>query len=267
MKFKLIEHKPILCEDRTADLTDAAPLRPSDASISQKRENLYRALEHTQAFLHKRQDPSEAMASLRRFYPAPKFIVESHPRMLTRTGLSQLDAFYCAMIPPLTRTALSQQWGVNPKLDTLARMAGFLRTLYVGVHEERFYLVLLNRQGRLIRAAMLQKGAVDSAPFYLGQLLETALTEGAQFIVLAHNHPRGTRRPSREDLACTLKALNAVAPLRIPLLDHVIVVRDGAVSIRESGLIPDLLWTAPAQNSAIVRGWLDTETLTDEHKT
>ena len=103
---------------------------------------------------------------------------------------------------------------------------------------------------------MLQKGEVDNAPFYLGQLLSTALMEEARYIVLAHNHPGGTRQPSREDLACTLRALNAVAPLKLPLLDHVIVVRDGAISLRASGAIPELLWTAPAPNSRIVREWL-----------
>ena len=264
MKFKLIEHRPILKEDPVEALLDAPPLKPSQAPLDDKRERLFCAVEHTQAFMHKKGGTEDVMANIRRHYPAPKFFIEGSRQTLTRTGLSDLDAFYYAMIPSLTRTALSQQWGMNPKLDSLTRMADFLRTLYVGVHEERFYLILLNRQGRLIRAAMLQKGAVDSAPFYLGQLLETALRENAQYMVLAHNHPRGTRRPSKEDLMCTLRTLNAVAPLKIPLLDHIIVVRDGAVSIRESGLIPAILWTAPAPNTAIVKNWLDGETLLDE---
>ena len=261
MKLKLIRQKPIVRTELPEIPPDTPPLTPSDAPLEAKREALYRAVGRAQAFMHRRQPQEETLANIRRLYPAPVYFVESSPQVMTRTGLSSLDAFYYSMIPALTRTTLSQQWGMNPKLDTLSRMAAFLRTLYVGVHEERFYLILLNGQGRLIRAAMLQKGAVDSAPFYLSQLLTTALTEGAKYIVLSHNHPRGTRRPSREDLACTLRALNAVAPLGIPLLDHIIVVRDGAVSIRETGLIPANLWTPPAQNSAISRNWLDAETL------
>ena len=53
---------------------------------------------------------------------------------------------------------------------------------------------------------------------------------------------------------CTLRALNAVAPLKIPLLDHIIVVRDGAVSIRESGMIPAILWTLQAPEQPHGRG-------------
>ena len=262
MKLKLIEHKRIL-QSEPAPADDAAPLPgPSGLSMDEKRENLYRAIGRAQAFMH-REDQGGVMDALRRLYPAPRYFVESSRQTMTRTGMGDLDAFYYAMIPALTRTSLSQRWGMKPRLDTLTRMARFLRALYVGAHEERFYLILLNGRGSLIRAAMLQKGAVDSAPFYLSQMLTTTLTERAKYIVLAHNHPRGTRRPSKEDLMCTLRALNAVAPLKIPLLDHIIVVRDGAVSIRESGMIPDILWTAAAGNNRIVRDWLDTETLVD----
>ena len=263
MKLKLIDQKPIVRTEPPKIAPDTPPMLPSDAPLEEKRERLYRAVERAQTFMHSHQPQDETLSGIRRLYPAPKYFLESSRQTMTRTGLSELDASYYAMIPALTRTTLSQQWGMNPRLNTLSRMSAFLRTLYIGVHEERFYLILLNGQGKLIRAAMLQKGEADSAPFYLNQLLATALTEGAKYIVLSHNHPRGTRRPSREDLACTLRALNAVAPLGIPLLDHIIVVRDGAVSIRESGLIPEILWRPPMVNSAMVRNWLDAETLRD----
>ena len=256
-------HRPIGAI-RPADNADAPMPEPSSAPMEEKRERLYDAIEAAQAFMHKRADVSDVMGDIRRYYPAPRYFIESGRQATRRVGITDLDGFYYALIPALTRTSLSQQWGVHPRLDTLSRMTSYLRTLYVGVHEERFYLILLNGRGALIRAAMLQKGAVDSAPFYLGQLLTTALTEGAKYIVLAHNHPRGTRRPSKEDLVCTLRALNAVTPLRMPLLDHIIVVRDGAVSIRESGLIPEVLWTACGQGSIIARKWLDKETLVEE---
>lgn len=264
MKLRLIENKRILRSDPVPTDAEAQLPAPSGLSLDEKRENLYRSIERAQRFMHKKEDQSERMARIRRLYPAPGYFVESSRHAMTRTGLTDLDAFYYAMIPALTRTGLSQLWGMNPMLDTLTRMCGFLRTLYIGAHEERFYLVLLNGHGRLIRAAMLQKGAVDSAPFYLGQLLSTALNDGARYVVLSHNHPRGTRKPSREDLMCTLRALNAVAPLKLPLLDHIIVTQDCAVSIRESGLIPELLWTAPAQDSRIVQNWLDAEMLVDD---
>ena len=235
----------------------------SDAPCAVKRERLYAAIEDAQATLHKKVPPDAVMAQIRRWFPEPAYFIESSRQGMRKAGLSQLDACYYALIPNLTRTALSQQWGENPDLGALSRMAPYLQTLYVGVHVECFYLALLNRNGRLIRPVLLQRGAVDSAPFYLGQVLSTTLAAGARYIVLAHNHPGGTRNPSAEDLRCTLRALDAVAPLRLPLLDHIIVVPDGAVSIRETGLISELVWTAGGPGSRIVREWLDVQLLVD----
>ena len=257
MKLKLIPQTRLTHAVRETPANAGRPLRPTDAPLAQKRQALYDAIGRTQAFMHKRQSPEDAMALIRRGYPAPLYFIESNRQALTRLELPRLDAFYYSMIPSLTRTALSQRWGMKPQLDALSKMAQWLGTLYIGVHVECFYLILLDRQGRLIRPVLLQRGAVDATPFYLGQVLSAALAEDARFIVLAHNHPGGTKRPSKEDLLCTLRALNAFAPLRIPLLDHLIVAGRDVVSIRQSGLLVPMVWTAAAPGSRIVREWLD----------
>lgn len=219
--------------------------------------DLYDAIERTQAFLHKQVRRDGILSGLRCRYPSPQFFIESNRRAMERAGLNRLDAFYYAMIPALTRTTMSQQWGESPKLDAFYRMGEYVKNLYVGLHVECFYLVMLDRRGRLIRPVLLQRGAVDSAPFYLGQLLNASIQEDARFLVLAHNHPCGTRRPSREDVACTLRTLEAFTPLKLPLLDHLIVAGDEVVSIRQTGLVPDMLWYAALPGSRIVMRWLD----------
>jgi len=226
------------------------------ASVDCRKETLYRAIERAQSFMHKQVPADAFMENVRRHYPAPLYFVESNRKALERAGLSRLDAFYYAMIPALTRTSLSQQDGARPRLDSIGAAERYLRTLYVGIHVECFYLLLLDRQGRLIRAALLQKGGVDNTPFYLNQLLAVALQEEARFLILAHNHPGGTRRPSKEDLRCTLRALEALMPLRVPMLDHFIVAGNDVISIRGTGMIPEMLWTAAHPGSRLVSGWL-----------
>ena len=255
--------------DRMPGGEGASADRPSrdvnGAPAAQRREALYRAIERTQAFMHKRVPPDDAMALIRSRFPSPRHFLESNRTTLTQAGLPRLDAFYYAMLPSLARTAMCQTNGVRPRLNRASLMAEYLKALYIGRHDECFYLVLLDNNGRLIRSALLQKGTTDSAPFYLRPVLAAAIQENAKHIVLAHNHPRGTLRPSKEDLACTLRVLNAVTPLRVPMLDHIIIARNRAVSIRETGLIPDILWTAAAPKSKLVREWLDVELLTEEH--
>ena len=136
--------------------------------------------------------------------------------------------------------------------------------LFIGVHIECFYLVMLTASGLLIDARQVQHGTVDSTPFYLRETLAIAVNREAKAVVLCHNHPAGTLRPSREDLICTLNVLNSVTPLGVPMLDHVIIAQDRAVSIRDSGLLPQELWTMQAPGNRMLRNWIDVDLLADE---
>ena len=229
----------------------------------EKYEQVYRVIEKTQAFMHKRVPPDEKTKLIRDRFPSPLQFMESSRIAKMRAGLPRLDAFYYTMIPHLARTSQCQAHGKLPMLDTVSKMAEYLRALFIGVHVECFYLILLNNNGRLIQTNLLQKGGVDSAPFYIRPLLFAAVQEGAKYIVLAHNHPQGTLRPSKEDLICTLRTLNAVTPIHVSLLDHIIIAQQHAVSIRETGLIPDILWNVSRSKSRIVREWLDVDLLVE----
>ena len=261
MNAQVDRHRVLPGEEADAAGQCAVGMERTSAPPEEKRERLYRAIERIQELMHRQLPAGETIEGIRQWFPEPRFFIESSRQVMEKAGLSQMDTFYYSLIPPLTRTTLSQQWGDSPNLGTLSRMAAYLQTVFVGIHVECFYLIMLNQRGRLIRSVLLQKGAVDRAPFYLRQVLSTALFEGAGSIVLAHNHPGGTRSPSREDLYCTLCALNATAPLRMPLLDHIIVVNDGAVSIRQTGAIPEILWNAVGRDSRLVKNWLDVELL------
>ena len=54
---------------------------------------------------------------------------------------------------------------------------------------------------------------------------------------------------------------STVVPLQLAMLDHIVIARRRAVSIRETGLIPGMLWTVSAPGSRIMREWLDADLL------
>ena len=218
------------------------------------------ALSHA---LIKRLPPEEQMRRIRFRYPSPAFFIESNEYMLRQAGLGNTDAFYFWMIPGLARYVNQEQFGEKPRLNTLSRMAAYLRSMYIGVHVECFYAVLLDARGALIRTVLVGRGTVDSAPFDLGKLLSLLVEHGAKAVVLCHNHPGGTLQPSREDIQCTLRALAATATISLPLLDHIIIAGNRAVSIRDSGYISAELWVMQGANRKLVRDWVDVDLLED----
>ena len=66
-------------------------------------------------------------------------------------------------------------------------------------------------------------------------VLKEALLANATNIALAHNHPSGNLRPSREDDRLTDKVKQAAKLLDITLIDHVIVTNDGYYSYQDEG--------------------------------
>ena len=132
---------------------------------------LFNAIESALERMHRGASVEEQMRDIRERYPSPAFFLESNAFLLQKVGLRRLDAFYFSMIPALTRYDRRRAFGDRPRLNTLSRMTEYLRALFIGVHVECFYVVLLDARGYLMDAVLIRKGTSDSAPFYLKEML------------------------------------------------------------------------------------------------
>lgn len=223
-------------------------------------ERLYGGIEDVLEHMIGRQQPRQTqMQDIRSRYPCPVFFVESNEFMLKRAGLGNTEAFYFWMIPGLTRYVAREAFGEKPCMNTLSRAAEYLKSLYIGIHVEQFYILMLDYRGRLIDAVMIGSGTVDAAPFDLSSMLAQVVSHDARALILCHNHPGGTMQPSEADLRCTLDALAATITINVPLLDHIIIADNRAVSIRGCGYIAPELWVMQAPKKRIVREWLDVD--------
>lgn len=214
------------------------------------------AIEQVLEFLQRGDGVRETTRQLEKRFVSAGSIVESNLSALAGGLLRESDAQLLSYIPGLTRAALVSRFPAHLRLNTFSAAADYLRSLYIGIPIEQFYLLLLDASGRLIKRELLQKGTLDETPFYLGHLLQSVITSGAEAIVLSHNHPGGTLRPSHADINCTLDALTALYPLRILLLDHIIIAGQEAISIRENGFISAGLWQRQDPESKLLRKWL-----------
>ena len=188
-------------------------------SVSDKsRRRCLKAIGGILEFLEKDKYDPDQLRRLEARFLSPSGIVEANVHELRKEGLAESNAQLLALIPSLTRYCLRMNYGEHPKLTTLPAAAQYLKSLYIGIPIEQFYLLCLDSSGRLIECLLLQKGTIDETPFYLGHLLQALVTAGADAIVLCHNHPGGTPRPSQADVRCTLDALRALHALGVVML-------------------------------------------------
>lgn len=229
--------------------------------LSESDERLYNAIENALAHIHRKVPTEQKMALIRGRYESPVFFLEANSFALRKMGLTRLESFFFSVIPQFAQRIAQESFGKRPRLNKLSLMAEYLKSLFVGVHVECFYVIMLDRYGYLKDTVLIRKGTTDSTPFYLKEMLSLTVQREARAVVLCHNHPRGTLRPSKEDIACTLRAMNAYLSLGIPMLDHIIIAKNHAVSMRETGVVPTKLWDMQRPASKLVREWVDVDLL------
>lgn len=104
--------------------------------------------------------------------------------------------------------------------------------------QERMVVLYMGRNGRLIGAYPLSVGGITGTVVDARLILSVALKIASTKIILSHNHPSGTLRPSEADIELTSRIKEACKLLDIRLDDHLIITPDKEFySFAEDGLI------------------------------
>ncbi|MGI6124131.1 MAG: JAB domain-containing protein [Acetivibrionales bacterium] len=169
-------------------------------------------------------------------------LLEAHPRDIARRcKVSINSAILISLVAPLSRRYLKQKWGSRPVLNSSTIAGNYALSLFAGRIYECFYIICLDSQNRVNHAALVHEGTINEAPVYPRIIVETALRHKANSIILAHNHPGGSLKASGADIDVTRKICQAMKPISINVVDHIIVAGDRYTSFAEQGLLDSLI--------------------------
>jgi DNA repair protein RadC len=117
--------------------------------------------------------------------------------------------------------------------------AEFIKRFYcddIGIFES-FFVLMLDRSNHTIGFAKISQGGVSGTVVDTRIVAKFAIDSLASGIILAHNHPSGTLKPSDADEKITDKIKSGLAYFDIEVLDHIIVTEDGYTSFSDTGRI------------------------------
>jgi len=185
-----------------------------------------------------RKDTNEMAHRLLEKFGTLESLFDASPEDLIRKGdVTPNTAVFLSMIPELARRYMIIKQGKKPILDSSSRAGEFVKSLFVGKNYEAFYVCCLNSQNQLNYAALVHEGTINEAPVYPRLIVETALRHKASSVILAHNHPGGSLRPSGADIEVTRKICDALKTISITVIDHMIAAGDSYYSFAENGLL------------------------------
>ncbi|MCG8501462.1 MAG: DNA repair protein RadC [Firmicutes bacterium] len=165
-------------------------------------------------------------------------LFEADPKdICNRCGISENTAILVSLIPSLARRYFKGKWGNKPVLSSASKAGEYAVSLFTGRTYEVFYLICLDAQNRVNHAALVHEGTINEAPVYPRLIVENALRHQANSVILAHNHPGGSLKPSDADIKVTKNIKSALEAISIKVYDHIIVAGDQYVSLLQEKLM------------------------------
>lgn len=103
-------------------------------------------------------------------------------------------------------------------------------------HEE-LWGIYLNNANSILKTLQISKGGISGTEVDPRIVLQEAVILKATQLILCHNHPSGSVKPSRADIQLTEKIRKAAELMDISLIDHIIIHRERYYSFAEHGCI------------------------------
>lgn len=116
-------------------------------------------------------------------------------------------------------------------------IARYIQSLLRDLQHEVFGVVFLNRANRIKHYEVISVGGITGTVADPRIIFKKALAEDAVGLILFHNHPSGSLKPSRADEELTARIVQGARYFDIRILDHLIVSEDGYFSFADEGML------------------------------
>lgn len=105
---------------------------------------------------------------------------------------------------------------------------------------EMMCVINLRADGTPINCNIASIGAVDSSIAHPRELFKSSILSNAAKMILVHNHPSSSIKPSEMDTMLTDRMVNLGSMMGIPVIDHIIVGGDNTqfFSFKAGGIMP-----------------------------
>lgn len=180
-------------------------------------------------------EPPEAFAKkLLRFFGSLRAVLFASPEELRQIeGMPSLAALTIPQYAALLYGANSAAPGYKGKIDSPEKAAKLLVKWLGYGKKERFYVLHLDKDNRLITAKQVAEGNFSKVTISTAYLVAEAIAVGAHSVIMAHNHPNNSPFPSEADISTTKSFSEAYYSVGINLLDHIII----------AGVAPDAFYS------------------------
>jgi len=152
-------------------------------------------------------------------------------------GIGEAKAIAIAAALELGRRRQASEILQNPIIKASRDAFNILNTVLGDLPNEAFWTLYLNQKNEVTHKECISIGGVNGTVADVRIIMQKAVQQLATGIIISHNHPSGSLKPSQADINITKKIKEAGRILDVKLLDHIIVGHQEYFSFNDEGMI------------------------------
>lgn len=152
-------------------------------------------------------------------------------------GIGQAKAMALLTAFEIGRRVRAEKVEQKPQIQSSMDVVNFMQNKIAYLNHEEFWVLYLNNANLILKTAQISKGGISSTEVDTRIVMQEAVVQKATQLILCHNHPSGSVKPSRADINLTERISKAAKIMDIALVDHIIIHREKYYSFAEEGRI------------------------------
>lgn len=186
-----------------------------------------------------RKDTKPIAKNLIKHYKTVSAIINADSKELEQfEGIGRKCALLLALYRELMSYCLCEKYEKQSAISRRKDVENYLR-FHFGMRKDEYVAALfLDNSNHIISTEEITEGTVNQCVVYPRVIIEKALKKGASAVILAHNHPGGCANASESDWQITEKLYSAAKVLEITLLDHIIILPNKVISLKDHARWP-----------------------------
>jgi len=197
----------------------------------------YEVLEFALSFAISRKDTKPIAKGLLSKFKTLNGVLDADRKELGKIrGISEHTVLFLNFLKDMVVVYLEKELYKKDLVSSPDVVYDYLKASLKGVADEEFKVVFLNSRNRLLAVETIQKGTVNKSVVYPRKIVERALHNHATGVIIAHNHPGESLKPSENDRTITKVIKEALKTVDIVLLDHIIIGGNAYFSFKENSV-------------------------------
>lgn len=160
-----------------------------------------------------------------------------HSQLCSVKGIGDSKAVTILAALELGRRKKNTELAKKIKIVSVSHIVELLKGYFEDLEHEEFYVVYLNRANEVLLTKQLSKGGQSGTVVDPKLIFKYGVDCSASSIILAHNHPSGSLKPSSQDIQITKRIVALGEMLDMEVLDHVIFANNAYFSFSEERIL------------------------------